>query len=186
MITSFIDNIAQENTYDPAQVVGYSEEELRKIERMYDITISGELAQFMLEMGRCDGGLIGDDPIILYRTGMSVRRHVMYQLRLEFDFKEYRIEDGLKLLQYRPFLFSVEAETQYFFVATKSDNPDRVYHYDENEETVSDTGISFLEYMKRIIDYYNQPSWDVEYQGKTITMPNKRLDIVCRGELLII
>ncbi len=186
MITKFIDKITCGNTYDPAQVVGYTEEELRKIERMYDITISGELAQFMLEMGRSDGGLIGDDPIILYRTGMSVRRHIMFQLRLEFDFKEYRIEDGLNLLQYRPFLFSVEVETQYNFVVTKSDNPDRVYRYDENEGTVTDTELSFLEYMKSIVDYYNQPSWEVEYQGKTITMPNKRLDVVCRGELLII
>ena len=150
-MTTFIEQIAQGGQYDPARVVGYSTEELGKIERLYDITIAGQFREFLTNMGRSDGGLIGDDPIFLYRQGVSVRRHLMYQLRLEFDFKEYRIEAGLKLLKDRPFLFSIESETQYFFIATRSEHPNWVYQYDENREVVSNTGMTFLDYMRRTV-----------------------------------
>ena len=72
-------------------------------------------------------------------------------------------------LKERPFLFSLESETQYFFVATKSDDPDRVYQYDENNGTVTDTSLSFLDYMKQTVRVWG---------GKS--------KVVCRGELLII
>ncbi len=183
MITRFIDKIACGISYDPTQVVGYSEEELAKIERLYDIKVCGDFREFMLEMGRSDGGLIGDDPIVLYRPAWDVRGQILYQVNL---FTALQESGNFDYVKGKPFSFSCEGETQYFFLRTDSEIPDRVYHYDENEETASDTGLSFIEYMKRVGDYYNQPSWDVEYQGKTITMPNKRLDIVCRGELLII
>ena len=166
---SFIEQISQGMAYDKNQVVGYSEVEIGKISRLYDVNVSGQLRQFLFEMGRSDGGLIGDDPIILYRPKMSVRRHVLLQLRLEVDFKEFRIEAGLNLLKERPFLVSIESETQYFFVATKSDKPDRVYQYDENNESVRDTGIDLLEYMKNIVQVWGG-----------------RSAIVCRGELIVI
>lgn len=168
-MADYVAQIAQGASYDPSQVVGYSESDIDKISRLYDVSVKGQLWDFLHAMGRCDGGLIGDDPIILYRPYMSVRRHVLFQLRLEFDFKEYRIERGLSLLKERPFLFSVESETQYFFVATQADNPDRVYHYDENDENVKDTGIDFLEYLKR-----------------TVRIWGGRSQTVCRGELLIV
>jgi hypothetical protein len=185
-MAGFIDKIACGVSYDPAQVVGYSEGELSKIERLYDIKLRGHFREFMLDMGRSDGGLIGDDPIVLYREGMSIRRHILYQLRLEFDFKEFRIGEGLSLLRHRPFVFSCESETQYHFVTTESDDPERVYRYDENEETVTDTEESFIEYMKRIVAHYNQPNWEVEYMGKTTIIPNNRANVICRGELLIV
>ena len=39
------------------RMVGYSEVEIGKIERLYGIAISGEFASFMLHAGRSDGGL---------------------------------------------------------------------------------------------------------------------------------
>ena len=185
-MAKFIDKIACGFSYEPTQVIGYSEDELLKIERLYDIKVSGNFRYFLLDMGRSDGGLIGDDPIVLYREGMSIRRHLLYQLRLEFDFKEFRIEEGLSLLRHKPFIFSCESETQYHFIITESDDTERVYRYDENEETVTDTGESFIGYMKRVVAHYNQPSWEVTYMGKTMIVPNNREDVICRGELLIV
>lgn len=69
MIT-FIKEIAQTTPYDAEMVVGYSDLELEKIERLYDVRIAGDLKRFLSECGRSDRGLIGDDPIVLYRSAM--------------------------------------------------------------------------------------------------------------------
>ena len=122
-MTGFIDKICGDCCYDPDLVSGYSDEEIRKIELLYDIKVTGDFYDFMNDMGRCDGGLVGGYPINLYRTSMTVRRHILFQLRLESDFKEFQIEAGLKLLNYKPFIFSWESETQYFFSGNIFRNP---------------------------------------------------------------
>lgn len=165
-MASIIEEIAEGVPYDPAQVAGYSECEIEKIERLYDIALDGTLKQFMLEMGRSDGGLIGDDPIIIYRPTITVRGFILMQSGIQ---EEIYNAGSSELASKKPFIFSIESETQYFFVATKSDDPDRVYHYDENHETVVDTGLGFLDYMKQTVQ-----AWG----GKS--------KVVCRGELLVV
>ena len=49
------------------KAIGYSEEEITKIEKLYDIEVKGDFREFLKYAGRCDGDLLGDDPIILYR-----------------------------------------------------------------------------------------------------------------------
>jgi hypothetical protein len=60
---------------------GYDENELRLIEKLYGITIDGQLRRLMTKMGRSSGGIFGDDPIILYRQSWSVRAHLVFQLK---------------------------------------------------------------------------------------------------------
>jgi len=165
-MASILEQIANSTFYVPEKVVGYSEDEIAKIERLYDIVLDGSLKQFMMEMGRSDGGLIGDDPIILYRPTISVRGFILMQSGIQ---EEIYNAGSHKLASKNPFIFSVESETQYFFVATKSDEPDRVYQYDENNEAVTDTGLSFLDYLKQ-----------------TVRVWGGRSHIVCRGELLVV
>ena len=43
-------NIENEINLRPELVEGYTEEELMKMERLYDVTFSGDLRDFMLEM----------------------------------------------------------------------------------------------------------------------------------------
>ena len=75
----------QLNESDRKQVEGYSLSEIKRIEKLYDITIQGDFLEFMLKMGRCSGGLIGEDPIILYKDHWTVRDQVLFQTTiLEF------------------------------------------------------------------------------------------------------
>jgi SMI1-KNR4 cell-wall len=149
---------------DRSQVAGYSEEELTKIEKLYDIKIKGDFRQFMRVMGRCSGGLLGDDPIVLYRSLWSVRAQILFQVRFISDMQDASAFEYLS----KPFVFSWESETQYFFMITDSDTPDRVYHYDENNQTVRKTETNFTEYLLDVIQRYAG-------QGR---------NAVCRGELL--
>ena len=169
----FLSMIAQDRWYDPNRVVGYSEEELVKIEKLYDIKISGFLREFMLEAGRGDGGLIGDDPIILYRNNWSVRGHFRTQdgfreELLKLLFKNNPAE--FKLFCNSTLLFSIEAETQYYYLNTTGANPERVFHYDENEDIIEDTNVDFIDYMKNTVRVYGGFS----------------PQIICQGEMLII
>ena len=118
------------------------------MERLYDVEITGQLYEFLRYMRRCSGGLIGDVSLMFYRSHLDVRHQFLRQDQLR--------EDLCRLRQYpvfrqRPFLISIESETQYFFLLTKSETPDLVYHYDENEETVQATAWTFNEYLKRIM-----------------------------------
>nr|WP_282554495.1 hypothetical protein [Providencia sp. G1(2023)] len=64
---------------------GYSVDEIQKIERLYDIEVKGQLYDFLSAIGRCSGGLFGDDPLIFYRNGQTVRGNVLYQDALRYE-----------------------------------------------------------------------------------------------------
>lgn len=162
---TFIQQIAQGVPYASEKVEGYSEVEIAQLERLYDIEIKGNFCQFMREMGRCDGGLMGDDPIILYRPTMSVRNFVVFQAETQEDIYA---AGATKLAAQKPFAFSIESETQVFFIATRSAVPDEVYHLDENTNEVKSTNMLFNDYLRRLVRHYGGPG------------------IVCRGEMLVI
>ena len=52
------------------KAIGYSEEEITKIEKLYDIEVKGDFREFLKYAGRCDGDLLGDDPIILSKVNL--------------------------------------------------------------------------------------------------------------------
>lgn len=147
-------------------IEGYSNSEIHKIEKLYDIHVTGQFKDFLLRMGRCEGGVFGDDPIILFRSLWSVRDQILFQIRFLENLKQGNFFDYLKL---KPFAFSLDFETQYYFLLTKDENPDLVYRYDENEEAVINTEWSLDEYLV----------WLMENDQTR----NRK---VCCGELLII
>jgi hypothetical protein len=149
---------------DVSRVSGYSEDELWKIEKLYDIKLLGAFRKFMNEMGRCGGGLIGDDPVILYRPAWPVRTQILFQIVFFGDMQNIGAFEYLD----KPFVFSLESETQYYFLRTGSDTPELVYHYDENNKTVQETGLNFMNYMRDAIRRYRG-------YGR---------EFVCQGELL--
>lgn len=143
------------------RMVGYSELEITKIEKLYGIVVSGEFASLLRRAGRSDGGLVGDDPLIIYRPRWSVRAHLLFQMKLFNSLQDIGAWDYLN----KPFVFSLESETQYYFLIT-GDSGGFVYHYDENEETVKNTGMSLFEYLLDVVDRYTLGG------------------LVCKGDLL--
>lgn len=170
-------NIENEINLRPELVEGYTEEELMKMERLYDVTFSGDLRDFMLEMGRSDGGLLGDGLIPLYST-RSVRRHIFFQAGMDERFLSMKKFD---LRSKGSFIFSVESETWYYFLLTKSDQPDLVYRYSEEfaDETdpaaMTSTGMNFMDYMHRAVRVYTERVYT-----------ERRSGVVCRGEMIVI
>ena len=133
------------------KAIGYSEEEITKIEKLYDIEVKGDFREFLKYAGRCDGDLLGDDPIILYRQTWDMKIY----LRMNYS---YFIDENFKILheeiKKKPFIFSIEMENYYFYIRTVDEDL-KVYCFDENEEKIKDTGMDFNEYMVDLVKRYN-------------------------------
>lgn len=161
-----IAELAQGRPYDPNAVCGYSEREVGIIERLYDIVPQGILRKFLLEMGRCSGGLIGDDPLILYRPGWDVRTQLLHQLVF---FEEMQEAAHWGHLAAKPFTFACESETQHYFVDTAADSPDRVLRFDENTGLVHDTGQDLFAYLSRGVATWTYQQ-NVVYRGELVVI----------------
>lgn len=169
MMENFYNYLNMLPLQNQSQILGYSENELIKIERLYDIKFRGEFREFMLNIGRCDGGLIGDDPIILYRSLWSVRAQILFQIGLYESLQDIQAHSFLRK---KPFVFSWEAESQMIFILTDSDE-NVVYSFDENEEVINNTKMTFSEYLVDVLKRYSLPNESI-------------LNNISKGELILI
>ncbi|MDC9622801.1 hypothetical protein PSI22_14430 [Xenorhabdus sp. XENO-7] len=149
-LINYLHSAYPELTIDTSYIKGYSEDEIPKLERLYDIKIKGQLYDFLIYMGRCSGGLFGDSPLNFYQEQDTVRGEVIFQSCQRQELAKIQRHD---LMAQKPFFISIESYTQFYFLLTKSDNPDLVYCFDENEEVVEDTGLTFNEYLRSVVDY---------------------------------
>lgn len=154
-------------TYDSNLIKGYTESELSQMERLYDIEITGELRTFLSCMGRCSGGLL-DEPLVFYDRN-KVRSHFLLQERLRDELSPL---EPINCYKEKSFLISVESETQYYFLLTASEEPNRVYHFNENYGTVDVTNWTFNEYLVHIMKD-EVPMYAVK-------------DLVLTGEMIVI
>ncbi len=146
MSESFVDNLLSSMPFSDVSNSGYTESEIEKIGRLYNIDVKGQLKSFLREMGKSDGGLIGDSFIHLYRPSWKVREHFLFQ----FDFFSQLQEGGFYDYLNNPFVFSLVSETQYYFVQTTLNNRDAVYHYDSNNETVKISSWDLVGFLKEL------------------------------------
>lgn len=107
--------------------------------------------------------MIGDDPLIIYRGRWTVRAHLLFQMKVFNSLQEIGAWDYLN----KPFVLSMEAETQYYFLQTGSDGG-FIYHHDENENTVENTGMSLFDYLLDVVNRY--PLGGVVCKGDLITI----------------
>ena len=161
----FMDMLKEYLKKNERKAIGYSEEEITKIEKLYDIEVKGDFREFLKYAGRCDGDLLGDDPIILYRQTWNMKIY----LRMNYS---YFIDENFKILheeiKKKPFIFSIEMENYYFYIRTADDDL-KVYCFDENEEILKDTGMNFNEYMVDLVERYNpelKPTLDFSTVGE--------------------
>ena len=163
----FMDMLKEYLKKNERKAIGYSEEEITKIEKLYNIEAKGDFREFLKYAGRCDGDLLGDDPVILYRQTWSIQSYLRKNY-FNFIDEDYTVLHGD--LQKKPFIFSIEMETYYFYIRTADDDL-KVYCFDENEEILKDTGMNFNEYMVDLVETYNselKPTLDFSTVGELL------------------
>ncbi|MBO1362049.1 hypothetical protein J2D73_19905 [Acetobacter sacchari] len=147
-MNTFIDDLSSGKPYDQGKITGYSDDEISKIERLYDIKVNGFFRSFLKFSGRCCGGLLGDDPIILYRNSWTVRAQLLFQIGL---FDEMQENSHYEYLKYKPFCFSLEGEIQYYFIMTSHRDSESVFSFNENTGDITNRFIIMKDYIKKII-----------------------------------
>ncbi|HGN0027586.1 TPA: hypothetical protein ACKRFQ_003773 [Proteus mirabilis] len=141
--------ICPDISIDIHKVKGYSNDEIDKIKRFYDIKITEQLYSFLSCIGRCSGGIFDDSSLLFYYNKFSVRNHIQFQIDMCERLCNIQQYD---LLDKKPFFFSIESENEYLFLLTDSDNPNKVHQYDENEEVIKNTHWEFNDYLKYLMN----------------------------------
>ena len=147
MINDFAGFLSQAsfNAPFPERIKGYNEDEISKIEGLFDIKIAGEMKLFFQIMGRCSGGLINDSGFNIYKKN-TLRVKVLGA----HDFvQDLRVIERMIFIK-KPFFLACENETQDYFCLTDDDGKYQVYCYDENEEEIFETGFTFGTYMMKV------------------------------------
>ena len=146
-------------------IKGYSLDEIRIIEQIYDIIVDGELREFLLFSGRCDG-FLGDQSIAIYRN-YSLRRHILFQYGSAIDL--YKLD--IKLMGNKIFFIGEYETCDYFFIKTSS-NDKQVYHWDpENTNSITPR-------YKSLSDYLIKKS---RYELENI---DSYSNVICSGDLI--
>ena len=151
------------------KAIGYSEEEIIKIEKVYDIEVKGDFREFLSIAGKSLGGLLGEEELSLYND-WSIRERIV----LQYDFQEYVQKDKFrgKGRDGKPFIIDLKSNSEYIFITTR-DNDLKVYHYSRENRTLKETGMNFSEYVTDLIKRYNpelEELKDVSVSGDIINI----------------
>lgn len=148
MMENIADYLSRNLLSSAPPMIGYSDEEIDVIQSVYDVRISGQFKCFLSQMGRSDGGVIGDYEIPMYRSDWRLRDHLLFQ----YDFFCEMQSSGRFEFLNKPFVFAFLSENQYCFLQTASDHPDAVYRYDSVEDEVVDEGADLLGYLRSLAE----------------------------------
>lgn len=148
MNDQFVEKLKKDLVRGNFFVKGYSDEEIKTISEKYNINIRGQLMDFLLEMGRCDGGLIGEGYIHLYKPHWGISDHLSFQENFVKKIKNLGLEE---YAAYKPFVFAWWEERFYYFLRTGVDD-DHVYQYDDDEKDVVKIGEDMLDFLRYVIE----------------------------------
>ena len=161
-----MDKFRTKAAFEVVGASGYSDFEMRKMESFYDIAITGGLRCFFSEMGRASGNRSFNAMVVPYsgyyapKLPSGISGHIAAQI----EFRNQVLRAGRPFRTGKPFLFSIENETQYFFLRTKADkqlhgvtpeddysvlseDPEQVYQYDENADIVFRADMTLTDYL---------------------------------------
>ncbi len=155
----FIDEIAQGRRYDTSKLEGYTEEEVGKMEELLHLEFPEDFRCFLLQIGRCDGGLVGEDALNMYKPGMGIGGFLsgqwyLLEITLQGNGESTNIKTTKKIGNFYQLstrgvftFFSNENDCTYFFT-TKKEDIGNVYMHNENDDSITDLEMSFTDYMK--------------------------------------
>ena len=165
-MSEFIDIIHKSERCDTASIVGYNEREISHIAALYEINVTGQLFELLLQIGRCAGKVIGDDQLIIY-SSKTVRGHFTYQ-------NMRRENAGYKY--YKSFYLGFRQGKDILLRASDSVD-DTVYTYNREKRTMESTGKTLLDTVSEIVldknvrdNVFFRQNEPVSFQGELIKL----------------
>lgn len=146
-----------EDTYLPFYpefIQGYTQQEINQIAEIYNLDIHGQFQEFLLQMGRCSGGLLWGT-VSMYRYSWNREAYRGYQKVLDDEDEINKPAGWINAIENKLFPLTRENEgTQFAYLATALKN-DYVWLWDDGqpESEFSNTGSTLLEYFKWLVKY---------------------------------
>lgn len=122
---------------------GYAEDEIAKIEKLYNINCNGHFKELLLFSGRNDGGFLGNDNGFILYNQWTIYEHIKYQI----FFRDILYDAGyVDLYNNKPFVFSVIDGVMYYFLVTNEDD-NIVYSFFDDTGEVLKTHLTLDDYL---------------------------------------
>ncbi|MEI1713050.1 SMI1/KNR4 family protein [Acinetobacter baumannii] len=133
----------------PEKVQGYTEKEVELIAKNLNLDIHGQFREFLLQMGRCSGGLIWSDEFYMYKNLWNPNKFRHVQQSEKEDLGYILTSKGkLDPVDMKMFYLSREYETYFYYLLT-AENDDFIWSlHDADDCVLEKTNITLLEYLK--------------------------------------
>lgn len=137
----------------PERVKGYSEAEVDLIASWYNLNIYGQFRQFLLQMGRCSGGLLWGDNFPMYDSRYNLERFKCGQQYLMED-EDYLYLDGIDAVENKLFfLFHQNEQMRRFYVVTAHQDNYILAYYNDSTRLVERSPLDLLGVLKDYVFY---------------------------------
>lgn len=164
----------------PEKIKGYTEEEINLIAHNCNLYIHGQFREFLLQMGKCSGGLLWGWEFPMYNPYWNPLDFQLFQQNERED-KNYMTSLGaLDPIKNKIFYLDSENEGTYFYYLLTINHDDCIWGYYESKNRLFEkTEITLLERLKHIVQEQTR-----NYQNINFTLTNEQISKYTEGRLL--
>lgn len=163
----------------PEMVEGYTEQEIDLIARNCNLDIHGQFREFLLQMGKCSGGLIWGWDFTMYNPYWNPLDFQLFQQNEQKD-ENYTIDiDMINPIEKKMFYLHSENELNSFYYLLTDNDDDSVWAYDDGSNILKNTNLSLLEQLIHYVKYKNKASRFIDFN-----LTNEQISKYTEGRLL--
>lgn len=135
-------------------IEGFTNKEIDLYTESLNIEAHRDFRIWLQTFGKCSGGLFIDDFYLFYKYGnRSKDTTFSVHIDINLGWQQEIVDEGFiteKELDGKPYFFSQQNETSYYFIYT-TDPELWVWHYCDGDDTFECTNLSFIEYLKNYL-----------------------------------
>lgn len=130
-------------------IKGYTEQELAVISKKYNLEITGQFREFLLQMGKCSGGLLWGDDFPMYDHRWGLLSFENFQSNEQNDENYISCPGSKDPIENKIFYLYSENELNFFYYLFTNDRDDYIWGYYEDENRcVEKTQTLLLDQLK--------------------------------------
>ncbi len=163
----------------PEKVKGYTEHEVDLIAKNCNLDIHGQFRAFLLQMGRCSGGLLWGVEFNMYNSRLNLSDFIDSQKRAKKDEDMFDETGKIDPIEKKVFDLNCEYET-YFYSLMTVEKDDYVWFLDSAVDAVWEkTKVTLLEHLKYYVEVKTKAMRFVDFN-----LTEEQIDKYITGRLL--
>ncbi len=136
----------------PEKVKGYTEEEIDLIAKNCNLDIHGQFREFLLQMGKCSGGLILGKYFPMFNPYWNTKDFELFQKNESEDQNYIMALNAVDPIEKKIFYLYSENESDYYYYLLTDNQDDYVWgYYEDNTLSLEKTSRTLLEHLKDIV-----------------------------------